>query len=58
MWENLRIDDLILGKLLGEGSYGLVYEARIKGHDGIYSVKKIDKSKYKRIKKGEMYLKN
>ena len=40
MWENLRIDDLILGKLLGEGSYGLVYEARIKGHDGIYSVKK------------------
>ena len=58
MWENLRIDDLILGKLLGSGSYGLVYEARIKGHDGIYSVKKIDKSKYKRIKKGEMYLKN
>jgi len=58
MWENLKLNDLIIGKLLGRGAFGEVYESKVKGHDGIYAVKKLVKEKYKKNPKGYKYLKN
>ena len=58
MWENLKLNDLIIGKLLGRGAFGEVYESTVKGHDGKYAVKKLVKEKYKKNPKGYKYLKN
>ena len=58
MWEKLRLSDLIIGKRLGQGMFGEVYESKVKGHDGKYAVKILDKSKYKRNQKGYKYLEN
>ena len=46
---NLIISNI--GKLLGRGAIGEVYESIIKGHNGKYAVKKIIKEKYKKIQK-------
>ena len=58
MWERLKLDDLKIGKLLGRGAFGEVYESSIKGHDGKYAVKKLIKEKYKKNPKGYKYLEN
>ena len=58
MWEKLKLNDLKIGKLLGKGTFGEVYEARVKGHDGIYGVKKLVKEKYKINPKAYKYLEN
>ena len=58
MWESLKLKDLKIGKKLGKGSFGDVYEAQVNGHDGIFALKILDKSKYKRNPKGYKYLEN
>ena len=58
MWEGLKLNDLKIGKKLGKGAFGDVCEVRVKGHDGIFALKILDKSKYKRNPKGYKYLEN
>ena len=58
MWKNLKLNDLKIGKLLGRGAFGEVYESKVEGHEGIYAVKKLVKEKYKKNPKGYKYLKN
>ena len=58
MLKGLKLKDLRIGKKLGSGAFGEVFECKIAGSDAIYAVKKLEKSKYKRNPKAYSYLEN
>ena len=58
MLKNLKLSDLRLGKKLGNGVFGEVFESKIAGSDVIYATKKLEKSKYMKNPKAYRYLEN
>ena len=58
MLGNIKLSDLRLGKKLGNGAFGEVFESTIAGSDVIYATKKLDKAKYLRNPKAYRYLEN
>ena len=56
--KNIKLGDLKLGKKLGNGQFGEVYESKIEGDDTIYATKKLIKSRYERNPKAYRYLEN
>ena len=47
-WEKIKYEDLILKDKLGKGAFGEVYLSKVKGIEGVYATKKLEKSKYKK----------
>ena len=58
MLGKIKLSDLRLGKKLGNGAFGEVFESTIAGSDVIYATKKLDKAKYLRNPKAYRYLEN
>ena len=58
MLEKIKLSDLRLGKKLGNGAFGEVFESTIAGSDVIYATKKLEKSKYMRNPRAYRYLEN
>ena len=58
MFEKIKLSDLRIGKKLGSGAFGGVFETKIAGCNDIYTIKKLDKSKYKKNPKAYRYLQN
>ena len=58
MLEKIKLSDLRIGKKLGNGAFGEVFESKIVGSDVIYATKKLDKSKYMKNPKAYRYLEN
>ena len=58
MLEKIKLSDLRIGKKLGNGAFGEVFESKVVGSDVIYATKKIDKSKYMKNPKAYRYLEN
>ena len=57
-WEKIKYEDLILKDKLGKGAFGEVYLSEVKGIEGVYATKKLEKSNYKKNTKAYKYLKN
>ena len=58
MLEKIKLGDLRIGKKLGNGAFGEVFESKLVGSDVIYATKKLDKSKYMKNPKAYRYLEN
>ena len=58
MLEKIKLSDLRIGKKLGNGAFGEVFESKVVGSDVIYATKKLDKSKYMKNPKAYRYLEN
>ena len=58
MLKKIKLSDLRIGKKLGNGVFGEVFESKVVGSDGIYATKKLDKSKYMKNPKAYRYLEN
>ena len=44
--EKTKLSDLRIGKKLGNGAFGEVFESKVVESDVIYAIIKLDKSKY------------
>ena len=58
MLKNIKLNDLILGKKLGKGSFGDVFTSKILGNDEIYATKRLEKSRFMRNSRAYRYLEN